>query len=201
MSFIDQRLPQQVEIGAVRRERAMHEIVTTDGGHEVRNARHAQDVFEYDISFPTGEFSGTIIAEVKAMVKASRIGLYAFRFRDWDTENNTLTDEQVGTGDGSETEFQIKKTWTVGGISAERIITRPVSPLTVKLNGVTQGGGYSINYATGLLTFTSAPAAAAVIAVSGFYDIPVRFDLSYEATGVTGWLEHIDRLTLIEVKE
>jgi uncharacterized protein (TIGR02217 family) len=190
-----------VEINAVRREREPVEIVKTDGGHEVRNVRHAQGLFEYDISFPTGDYDGTIIAAVKDMFKASRGGLYAFRFRDWDPENHLLTDEVIGTGNGSETEFQITKTWTVGGQSQVRNITRPVSPLTVKKDGVTTGSGYSIDYATGILTFDVAPANAVVVSVSGTYDIPVRFDLTFQATGLASFLEHIDTLTLIEVKE
>ena len=200
MTFINTRLPQEVEIGAVRREREPIDIVTTDGGFEVRNARHSQGLFEYEISFPHGAYDASVSVAVKDMFKASRGGLYAFRFRDFDSENNTLEDEVIGTGDDSTTAFQITKTWTVDGQSQIRNITRPVSPLTVKKDGVTVGG-YSIDYATGILTFVSAPTAGEVITVSGSYDIPVRFDLTYEATGRTGFLEHIDRLTLIEVKE
>jgi uncharacterized protein (TIGR02217 family) len=201
MSFINVRLPTQVEINAVRREREPVEIVTTDAKFEVRNVRHAQGLFEYDISFPTQDYDGTIIAAVKDMFKASRGGLYAFRFRDWDPENHLLSDEVIGTGTGALTTFQITKTWTVGGQSQVRNITRPVSALTVKVNSVTQVSGYSIDYATGILTFSVAPANGLSVSVSGTYDIPVRFDLTFQATGLASVLEHIDTLTLLEVKE
>lgn len=201
MSFIDERLPQEVEINAVRREREELDIVRTDGGFEVRNARHAQGVLEYDISFPHEEYDGAIVTAVYDLFRASRGGLHAFRFRDWDPKNNVLADEVIGTGDGSTTEFQITQTKTVGGVSSVRKVTRPVSPFTVKLDGITQGSGYSIDYATGILTFTAAPAAAVEVSVSGDFDIAVRFDLTYAATGYSGFLEHIDSLTLIEVKE
>lgn len=201
MSFINQRLPQQVEIGAVRRVRAFHDVVKTDGGFEVRNARHAWDSFEYEISFAVGEFEDSVISEVYDFVMASRVGLIPFRFRDWDTKNNTLTAEVIGTGDTVEDTFQIKKTWTVGGISSVRNITRPVSPMSVYLNAVLQSSGYTIDYDTGIITFTSPPGSGVAISVTGNYDIPVRFDFSYGATGETGWLEHIDTLTLVEVKE
>lgn len=200
MTFINVRLPTQVEINAVRRETEPVDIVKTDGGFEVRNARHATGLFQYDVSFPAGDYDGTIIKAVKDMFKASRGGLYPFRFRDWDPENHLLTNEVIGTKNGSQTAFQITKTWTVGGQSQVRNITRPVSPLTVKLDGVTTGSGYSIDYATGILTFSSG-AGSQVVSVSGVYDIPVRFDLSFQATGMASFLEHIDSLTLVEVKE
>jgi uncharacterized protein (TIGR02217 family) len=200
MTFINTRLPTQVEINAVRREREPVDIVKTDGGYEVRNARHATGLFEYELTYPTAGYSDTVSKAVKDMFKASRGGLYPFRFRDWDPENNTLTDEVIGTKNGSQTAFQIIKTWTVGGQSQVRRITRPVSPLTVKLDGVTTGSGYSIDYATGILTFSSG-AGSQVVSVSGTYDIPVRFDLTFQATGLASFLEHIDGLTLIEVKE
>jgi uncharacterized protein (TIGR02217 family) len=201
MTFINARLPQEVEINAVRREREAVEIVRTDGGHEVRNARHSQGTFEYEVGFPTGGYDSEITNEVYAMWRASRGGLYAFRFRDWDTKNNTLTDEIIGTGDGTTTLFPITQTHTVGGVSSVRRITRPVSPFVVKRDGVVAGSGYSINYDTGVLTFSSAPSLDVVVSVSGVFDIPVRFDLAYEATGLASFLEHIDGLALIEVKE
>ena len=201
MTFIDSRLPQQIEINAVRRETEPVDIVRTDGGYEVRNIRHAQGLFEYDVSFPPGGFDASVTEAVYAMWRASRGGLYAFRFRDWDSKNNTLTDEVIGTGDGATTTFQITQTHTVGGVSSVRNVTRPVSAFTVMLDGAVQGSGYSIDYSTGVLTFTTAPALDVEISVSGTYDIPVRFDLSFEATGMASFLEHIETLTLVEVKE
>lgn len=201
MTFIDSRLPQQVEINAVRREREPVDVVRTDGGFEVRNVRHAQGLFEYDVSFPPDGFEASVTEVVYAMWRASRGGLYAFRFRDWDPKNNTLTDEVIGTGDGTTTAFQITQTHTIGGVSSVRNITRPVAAFTVKKDGVVQGSGYSIDYSTGILTFTAAPALDVEISVSGTYDIPVRFDLTFEATGMASFLEHIETLTLIEVKE
>lgn len=200
MTFIDARLPEEVEINATRRETEPGtSIVKTDGGFEVVNIRHAQNELAYDISYPTSDYDGSIAVSVKEMWKASRGGI-AFRFRDWDPINSVLDDEVIGTKDGTTTAFQITKTWTVGGQSQVRNITRPVSPLVVKLNGVVQASGYSIDYSTGILTFSSGTGTQE-ISVSGVYDIPVRFDGGYSATGLAAFLEHIDNLTLIEVKE
>jgi uncharacterized protein (TIGR02217 family) len=201
VTFINTRLPESIENGARRIEREPVEIVRTDGGHEVRNVRHAQALFEYDIDFGPNEYEEADQEAVYAMWRASRGGLYAFRFRDWDPKNSVLTDEAIGTGNASRTAFQITQTYTVGGVSAVRNITRPVSSFTVKKDGVTQVSGYSIDYATGILTFSVAPANGVVVSVTGVFDIPVRFDLSLEATGLYAHLEQYETIHLVEVKE
>lgn len=200
MTFINSRLPVEVEINATRRETEPGtSIVKTDSGHEVVNIRHAQNQLAYDISYPTDDYTGQVAAAVKAMWKASRGGI-PFLFRDWDPVNSELTNEVIGVKDGTTTKFQITKTWTVGGQSQVRKITRPVSPIVVKLNGVVLNSGYTVDYTTGIITFSS-PTGTETISVSGTYDIPVRFDGGYEATGLAAFLEHIDNLTLIEVPE
>lgn len=201
MTFINERLPQSIENSAKRIEREPVEVVRTDGGFEVRNVRHAQGLFEYDIDFGPNEYEETDQEAVYAMWRASRGGLYAFRFRDWDPKNNMLTNEVIGTGDGSDLTFQITQTFTVGGVSSVRNITRPVSPMTVKKDGVTVGSGYSIDYATGILTFVAAPANGVVVSVTGEFDIPVRFDMTLEATGLYAHLEQFETIHLVEVKE
>lgn len=200
MTFIDARLPEEVEINASRRESEPGTtIVVTDSGYQVANIRHAQNQLAYDISYPTSDYDGSISVAVKEMWKASR-GAIAFRFRDWDPFNSALDDEVIGSKDGVTTAFQITKTWTVGGQSQIRNITRPVSPIVVKLDGVTQVSGYSIDYSTGILTFSSGTGTQE-ITVSGVYDIPVRFEGGYEATGLAEFLEHIETLGLVEVPE
>jgi uncharacterized protein (TIGR02217 family) len=199
MAFIDARLPLEVEIGATRRDVEDIGIVPTDGGWEVRNARAAQSLMEYDISFPMSKRDGSVYLAVLAMYKAARGQLYAFRFRDW--ANHTLAAQNIGTGDGVTTAFQIVQTWTAGSETHSRKITRPVSAISVYLGGVLQVSGYSVNYATGIITFTPAPSAAVAIAVTGTFDIPVRFDAALETLGYSGELEHIETLPLREVRE
>lgn len=199
MAFLDEHLPREVEIGATRRDVEDIEIVTTDGGWEVRNARSSQSLREFDISFPTSKRDGSVYMAVVAMFKAARGNLHSFRFRDW--ADYKLTNEVIGTGNGVATAFQIKQSWTVDGETHSRNITRPVSPLLVYKNGVQQLSGYSINYATGVLTFTGAPAIGVAVSVTGEFDVPVRFDGPLQTLGFSGDLEHIETITLKEVRE
>lgn len=199
MAFIDQHLPREVEIGATRRDVEDIDIVTTDGGWEVRNARSSQSLREFDISFPMSRRDGSTYLAVVAMYKAARGQLHSFRFRDW--ADYQLTDEEIGVGDGATTAFQITQSWTVDGETHSRDITRPVSPMQVKKDGVLQVSGYSIDYETGILTFSSPLSVGVVPSVTGQFDIPVRFDGPLETLGYSSDLEHIETITLKEVRE
>jgi len=201
MSFIDERLPLEVSINAVRREIEDIEIVTTDGGFEVRNIRSSCNIFEYDITYPPGGFDDAVLEDVIRMWKASRGGAYAFRFTDWDEKNNSLTAEVIGTGNGSRTAFQITKTWTEDGQSQIRNITRPRSAVSVFKDGVLQVSGFTVDYDTGIVTFSAAPANGVVVSITGLYDIPVRFTSVLEAVGRASFLEELSTFTLREIRE
>jgi lambda family phage tail tape measure protein len=64
-----------------------------------------------------------------------------------------------------------------GGIAETRTITKPVAGTTkIYVNGTPQASGWSVNTATGVVTFTSAPANGAVITADFEFDVPARFD-------------------------
>jgi len=197
--FIDQRLPTKVEVNAVRRDDEDIEIVTTDGGFETRNARADQSLLEFDISFPVAVYGDAVHAAVIALYKVVRGKLHTFRFRD--PTDFQLTAEVIGVGDGVATTFQITQSWTAGGETESRKITRPVSPMQVFKDGVLQVSGYSINYSTGEVTFTAAPADGIEISVTGQFDRPVRFDTVQTMTALDLKRRHIDTATLKEVRE
>jgi len=199
MAFLNQGLPTQVEQNAVRRDEEDIEIVTTDGGFEVRNARSSQGLREYDISFPAAVYGDAVHEAVIALYKVARGKLHSFRFRDF--TDYQLDGEVIGTGDASTTAFQVVQSWTVDGTTETRTITRPVSPLSVYKDGVLQGSGYTVDYTTGIVTFTSAPGDGVAISVSGTFDVPVRFDTVQTMTALDRRLRHIDTMTLREVRE
>lgn len=199
MAFIDQHLPRQVEIGARRTDDEDIDIVTTDGGWEVRNARASQSLREFEVSFPMSARDNAVYLAVVALYKVARGKLHTFRFRDW--ADYQLDGEVIGTGDGATTAFQITQSWTVDGETVSRNITRPISAMQVFKDGVLQVSGYSINYDTGVLTMTPAPALGVAISVTGEFDIPVRFDAPLNTLGYSADLEHIETITIKEVRE
>jgi uncharacterized protein (TIGR02217 family) len=199
VTLLASRLPTTVEVNAIRRDVEDIEIVTTDGLWEVRNARHSQSLREWDISFPAGSYSGTTIAAVIAMFKAARGALYPFRFKD--PIDNSATLEAFGTGDGTTATFQLRKNYTVGSDTHQRTITRPIAAVSIYKNDVLQTTGYTVDYTTGAVLFSSIPAAAAALKWSGSFDIPVRFDTPLGATAIDYRTMHIDTLTLKEIRE
>lgn len=202
---IDERLPREVEIGAVRIDSDFEdtEIVSTDGGREVRNIRTAGGRLRFEITYPHSQ-QGAVYLAVKAAYKAARGGLHSFDFQDH--SEHTATDAIFGTGDGTTTAFPLYIPYEFGDEVHFRRIYRPVSAITIKKNGVTMVGGYSVNYDTGIVTFTSAPLAEAgetpadSLSWSGEFNIPVRFDSTFNTSMPATHLVHVESMVLQEVK-
>lgn len=173
MSFVDVRLPKQHGYGTVGGPAFKTEIVVTANRRESRNQAFRDARRRYDLSVTARTQS-----EAEALHEfhaAMRGAFHSFRF--WDALDYKLTDQLIGTGDGTETEFQIVKTYAKGTASHTRTITKPVAGLVVEVNDVvrTITTDYTIDLSTGVITFVSAPASGHAITVSGEFDVPVRF--------------------------
>lgn len=115
------------------------------------------------------------MVELIAFFRARRGRAYGFRFKDW-TDHQALA-QSLGVGDGSARAFQLVKHYPSGGVVETRVIAKPVAG-TVKLyrDGVLSTSGWSLDPATGLVTFTNAPAAGVQLTADFTFDVPVRFD-------------------------
>jgi uncharacterized protein (TIGR02217 family) len=85
-----------------------------------------------------------------------------------------------GTGDGTNTQFQLQITRTLGSKSGSKKVMHPrTGTVKVYVAGAlkTETTHYTVDYATGIVTFTAGniPAAAAAVTVDFDYDTPVRF--------------------------
>lgn len=194
---INARLPTQVEIGAMRIDTDFEdtEVVTTDGGREVSNIRTAQSSLRFEISYPHSAQDAVYLA-VKNAYKASRGG-NSFDFQDH--SEYLATDEEFGVGDGATTIFPLVKQYTFGANTYERRIYRPVSAISLKVDGVAFPAGYSVNYTLGIVTFTSAPADGAILSWSGEFNVPVRFDSTFNTAMPATHLVHVETMILKEV--
>lgn len=81
------RLPEEVELGAVRRIEWPTEIVSTDSGHEVRNNRHSAPLRAFDVSFPPARRDDAIYQAVIALYEQMEGGLHSFNLVDWTDES------------------------------------------------------------------------------------------------------------------
>lgn len=168
------RLPVSVEQGAVGGPRFSTSVQVALSGVEQRQGEWDVARCEYDISY--GITNQDDLDAVMAFYYAQNGPLHSFRFRDWN--DYRLANELIATGDGSDTAFQIKKTYSNSARSYTRNIQLPVDgTIEVTKNGVLQieDTDYTIDYNTGIVTFGSAPANGHTIIVSGEFDVPVRF--------------------------
>lgn len=95
-----------------------------------------------------------------------------------DPTDDSVAGQAIGTGNGSQTAFQLVRTLDAalpGGGYAEPI-TNPNNVTATYFNGVRNAPGYaSFSPTTGLLTFPSAPASGVAITADFSYFFQVRF--------------------------
>jgi uncharacterized protein (TIGR02217 family) len=173
-TFHDVQLPTDVERGAQGGPQFHTSILVLASGLEKRNIDWSRQLCTFDISY--GIQTKADASEVLEFFYARMGRAYGFRFRDWadyeigklSTIGGTSEDPQDLPGladssnatNGVRTIFQIYKTYTSGNYSFYRKITRPVSStLKVYVDTVlkTVTTDYTIDYATGLITFNSPP--------------------------------------------
>ena len=150
------------------------DIVSTPGGYEKRNYNgHEAGRRGFFVDFGVREQS--VIDTLKerfVAVQGKNVGFLIYH-----PQENTLTDQQIGVGDGSTDEFQTVKTYTWGALTRTQNIYKLVSATqTVYFDDVEQMSGWSVDISTGLFSFTSPPGIGVVITVDTQYYIPVRFD-------------------------
>lgn len=199
MSSIDERLANDIEAGAKRRPRYSTDLVTADGGWEVRNERWSYPLFAFEFNFmPGNPDDDEQIEEVTAHFHVVGGMAGTFPFRDWNDYRGV--DQVLGTGDGSTVYFQLYRNYTRGALTRRRLITRPVEDtIVVRVNGVEVG---FTHVAKGLLQLNAAPANGAIVAADFEFDVLVRFDSDeLEYLSITGDIEQMVSITLVEVRE
>lgn len=184
MSFHEVRFPTKLSFGSTGGPERKTEIVALGSGFEERNTPWAHGRRRYDAGL--GVKSLTDLYAAIAFFEARRGRLYGFRWKDHldfkskgPLEPVTATDQAIGTGTGAQTAFQLSKTYTSGPASYQRPVKKPVSgTVLAAVSGVqkTLGADYTVDAATGVVTFAVAPANGAPVTAGFEFDVPVRFD-------------------------
>jgi uncharacterized protein (TIGR02217 family) len=181
MAFHAIRFPLDVALGARGGPERATDIVTLASGREERNSRWAQSRRRYNAGY--GVKSRADMQAVLAFFEERRGKFHSFLWRDGlDHSSNggvpTALDQEIGTGDGLQTAFQLIKTYGASFDPYVRPITKPVAgSVKVAVDGVQLSAGYSVDSLTGIVTFTAAPADGAVVTAGFLFDVPVRFDI------------------------
>ncbi len=199
MAFVETRFPTDIAYGSAGGPEYFTDIVITHGGYEQRNVNWAQARAKYNVAH--GVKTQTQLNTLIAFFRARKGRADGFRFKDW-TDFQAI-DQNIGTGDGVATIFQLRKLYINGGITEVRTITKPVAnTLAIKFDGIVQNpADYTLNTANGQVTFSSAPVDDVVITASFEFDVPVRFDTdrlsaSLDNYGVYSWGD----IPLVEVR-
>lgn len=195
MSFHEIRFPANLSFGSVGGPERRTEVVTLANGFEERNSpwEHSRRRYDAGIGMRSLDDVETLIA----FFEARRGQLHAFRWKDWSDYKSGLpsadpayTDQIIGWGDGTTTDFQLIKTYRSGTNTYARPIQKPVEG-TVKLglkgDPQIEGAQFSVNLATGQISFVTAPEDGAEITAGYEFDVPVRFDTDRIHTSVASF--------------
>lgn len=185
MAFHEQRFPLRLSLTTSGGPGRQTDIVSLSNGREARNRRWRFSRRRFDVG--TAVRSVADLYAVLEFFEARGGQLHGFRFRDpvdcssaRPGEAVTPLDQWIGVGDGETSAFQLVKAYGDGAAVERRPVVKPVAgSVRVALDGVEQAGGFSVDAATGMVTFEAdhVPGEGAEIRAGFDYDVPVRFDI------------------------
>ena len=198
MSFADIRFPTNISYDCVGGPVYFTEIVKVASGYEKRNQRWNLPLAEYEVGYIDTKEK---IEELISFFRARKGRAVGFRFKEH--SDFEATNSLLGTGDTETVNFQLIKKYTSGVDSENRKITRPVSgTVKVYLNSVLQSTGYTVDYATGIVSFSTPPGTGVSVTATFEFDVPVRFDtdkisIQMKTIEVGAWVG----ITMKEIRE
>lgn len=198
MSFHDIELDRAYSYGSVIAQGGNTSVIELESGAEERNERWGDTRIVANLAFAIKE-PETELAPLLDFKRCRGHRAHSFRFwnpLDYSTNSaNTIadddadlvseTDELIGTGDASTTQFQLVKTYTSGITTKTRNIKLPIAgTVKVAIDGVEQLSGWSVNTSTGIVTFTVAPSNGAAVTAGCQFNEEVRFESDEDAISI-----------------
>ncbi len=209
MAFHDIRFPANLSFGALGGPERRTEIVTLANGFEERNTPWEHSRRRYDAGM--GLRSLDDLEELIAFFEARRGPLHAFRWKDWaDWKSGrplaatSPVDQRLGFGDGTTLTFALRKLYQSGDAEYARPIAKPVfGTVTVAIadDPKVEGVDFTVDHATGLVTFVTAPDIGALVTAGFEFDVPVRFDTDRIAVSMASFKAgEVPDVPVIEVR-
>lgn len=184
MAFHEIRFPTSLSFGSLGGPERRTEIVTLANGFEERNSPWAHSRRRYDAG--VGLRSLDDVERLVAFFEARGGQLHGFRWKDWADYKSCpasrmvdFEDQVIGTGDGVTRVFGLVKTYRSGAQSYLRPILKPVAgTVVVGIQGDhrAEEEHFTLEAATGEITFADPPAVGARLTAGFEFDVPVRFD-------------------------
>lgn len=211
MAFHDVRLSDRIAYGATGGPVRKVEIAQLSSGYEERNTPWAYSRHKYNVA--TGVKNMNDLHDIKSFFEARYGQLHGFRFKDFadfkscpPATNITNLDQNIGTGNGVLTTFQVIKTYSSGGFTAPRQIKKLVAnTLIVAVAGVakTVTTQYTVNINTGVITFLAGniPTAGQAVTCGYEFDVPARFDQDSIDINLSNFQRgQVDAINIVELR-
>lgn len=212
MAFRNVLLPGTISSGASSTPMWQTDVARTPSGYEKRVARRS-DALRKCVA-PLNIRSLNDLHELLAHFNVMQGPYYSFPFKDRldykscapETEIS-MTDTNIGTGDGVTAAFQLRKGYISGAFTHYRNILLPVSGrLLIAVAGVAKNETthWTADYTTGIITFTGGniPTAAQAVTAGFEFNCKVRYDTNDLQVVIEAYRTgSIPTIALIEVFE
>ncbi len=211
MNFHEVRFPTKISRGGQGGPERRTDVVVLGSGFEERNSRWADGRRSYNAGY--GVKSLDDLHAVIEFFEERRGRLYGFRWRDfadWKSaapqQTPGLSDQRIGTGDGTRAAFQLSKTYGAVYAPWTRAITKPVQgSVLVGVAGVAKAetADYTVDYTSGIVTFLAGnePLAGTSVTAGYEFDVPVRFDTDKLEVSLSGFTHGaIPSIGIVEVR-
>ncbi len=212
MAFIESpRFPDNISYGSVGGPKYSTTLVIVDSGWEYANINWENARHEFNAAM--GVRSHSELSDLIRFFHLCRGRAHSFRYKNWldykscDVEDTiTPLDQLLGVGDGSTINFQLTKKYDIAGL-VELVqdvdIKKPVpNTIVVAANNIplTINVDFTVNYTTGIVTFTNAPTNGTVLRWGGEFDLPCRFDVDELQVSLDFYQHGSANIPIVEVR-
>lgn len=153
--------------------------LTARSGLNYRSKNWTSPIYTYNLTYSVlrqGRNGLTELSTLFGFINQMAGQYQAFAFDDSYTPDDSVTTQQLGVGNGTQTVFPLVRSF--GGYTDPVLLANTVS--AVYLNGVLQGSGYTLtqigSYGTDSITFASAPGNGVPVTASFTFFWVCSFD-------------------------
>lgn len=159
------QFPPRISFGAVGGLNWKTRVVELESGYEYRDALLVQPRGRWEISHLAR--LPAVYEQIRAFHAIVQGKRYTFRFKDWTDYTVSHSESAFVVAAGSPAQLQLAKRYSFGAEYFDRKLSKIVQGSFSAVGGT----GLSLDYNTGLLSYSSAPTA-----FTCEFDVPVRFD-------------------------
>ena len=207
MSFDEVVLPLRVGYGSSGGHCFSTEVVVIDNGFERRNQNwsQARRIFDARLGVQSVQDATGLLNFFHARAGMAR----GFRLQDWSDFSSasdnisapSFSDQIIAIGDGTTSSFQLKKTYVSGSATHTRLISKPVAnSVLIGKDGSQITSGFSVNFTSGIVSFSSPPAKNSHISAGFLFHVPVRFDTDALSLSIDNFATYTAEIPIVEIR-